>query len=87
MRATSITLTVWPRLLSVKTAATYSGVGPATIRDWIAAGVLTAVPMPGSTLRNRHGKTIAAADRRRIAKILIDRTDLDRLIDERKGTA
>jgi hypothetical protein len=73
-----------PRLLDVYKAAAYLCVGPQTVRDWVAAGLLSVVPMPGSTLRNRHGQVIAPASKRRIAKILIDRADLDRLIDEAK---
>jgi hypothetical protein len=77
----------WPRLLSLQLAAAYSSVGARTIEDWIHDGLIEPVPMPGSTLKDKAGNIIARAGRRRIAKILIDRADLDRLIDERKGVS
>jgi predicted site-specific integrase-resolvase len=77
----------WPRLLNVHLAASYLSVGPQTIRDWVAEGLITPVPMPGSTLRDNHGKKISAAGRRKISKILIDRADIDAFIEQRKGAA
>lgn len=77
---------VWPRLLDIHLAAVYLSVGEATVRDWVADGLLATVPMPGSTLRDRQGQVVAPASRRPIAKILIDRSDLDALIDQRKAT-
>lgn len=41
--------------------------------------------MPGSTIKDKSGNVIARAKARRIAKILLDREDLDRLISARKG--
>lgn len=41
--------------------------------------------MPGTTIKDKAGNIIARAKARRIAKILIDREDLDRLISSRKG--
>jgi hypothetical protein len=80
-----IAIAAWPRLLDIHLAAAYCSVGDRTVEDWIHDGLLTPVPMPGSTLRDRSGQVIATAGRRRIVKILIDRGDLDRLIDERRG--
>ena len=86
-RSTRLILAVWPRLLDVHKAADYMSLGPQTIRDWVNEEILMPVPMPGSTLRDRHGKIIAPASKRRIAKILIDRNDLDQLIEEAKRDA
>ena len=80
-----ISVACWPRLLDVHLAAAYLSVGEQTIRDYVADGILRPVEMPGSTLRDRNGKPIAHARDRRIAKILITREDLDRLIDERRA--
>jgi hypothetical protein len=77
----------WPRLLDTSLAAGYSGVKDQTIRDWIRDGLLIPVPMPGSAIRDKHGKLIASPSERKIAKLLIDREDLDALIDRRKGAA
>lgn len=83
----NITLTCWPRLLDIHSAAAYSSVGESTVRDWIADQILKPVEMPGSTLRDKAGNVIAHAKARRIVKILIDRADLDKLIDQRKREA
>jgi hypothetical protein len=59
--------------------------GISTLRDYVADGLLTPVQMPGSILREKNGKVIAHARTRKIAKILIDKSDLDNLINERKA--
>ena len=57
-----------PRLLNLKSAATYLGVSPWTIRDLEARGVLkrVTVPLPGGA---------------ELRKLLFDKLELDRLID------
>jgi hypothetical protein len=85
MRMARLALPGWPRLLSLDLSAAYCSVGSRTLEDWIHAGLITPVPMPGSTIKDKAGNVIATAGRRRIAKILIDKADLDRLIDERKA--
>jgi hypothetical protein len=74
----------WPRLLSLALAAQYLSVGKRILEDWIYDRILEPVPMPGSILKDKSGNVIARAKNRRIAKILIDREDLDQLIIERK---
>jgi predicted site-specific integrase-resolvase len=80
-------LLLWPRLLDLKTAATYLSIGSRTIEDWIRDGLLQPIPMPGSTIKDKSGNVIASAKSRRIAKILLDREDLDRLIEERRSAS
>ncbi|MBN2321254.1 MAG: helix-turn-helix domain-containing protein [Acidobacteria bacterium] len=80
------TIASWPRLLDLKTAAAYLSIGARTIEDWIRDGLLEPVPMPGSTIKDKSGKVICTAKSRRICKILIDREDLDRLIEERRAS-
>jgi hypothetical protein len=70
---------VWPRLLDVHLAAIYMSVGEGTIWDWIADGLLQPVQMPGTFLRDKNGRVIARPRSRKIVKILIDRSDLDRI--------
>lgn len=81
----TVNIAAWPRLLDIHLASAYCSVGDRTVEDWIHEGLLTPVPMPGSTLRDRQGHIITPASRRRIAKILIERSELDRLIHSRKG--
>ena len=76
----------WPRLLDLKAAATYLSVGKRTIEDWIRDGLLEPLPMPGSTIKDKRGNVVANAKSRRIAKILLDRQDLDQLIEERRAS-
>jgi hypothetical protein len=78
-------LPIIPRLLDLHLAAIYCSVGERTISDWISDKILNPVPMPGSTLRDKHGRIISRASQRKIVKILIDRKDIDALIDSRKG--
>ena len=87
MKERAITLATWPRLMDLSTAAAYTCLGISTLRDYVNDGILASVQMPGSTLRGRGGRVIAHSKVRRIAKILIDRADLDKLIDQRKAEA
>ena len=77
-------LAIWPRLLDLHLAATYCSVGERTVEGWVHERIIEPVPMPGSILKDKNGNVIASASRRRIAKILIDKADLDALIDQRK---
>jgi len=77
-------INTWPRLLDLRMAAAYLSIGSRTLQDWVADGILTPIPMPGSTIKDKSGNVIASAKHRRIAKILLDREDLDRLIKERR---
>ena len=61
-----------PRLLNLKSAATYLGVSPWTVRDLEARGVLKRVSVPLS----------AGAELR---KLLFDKVDLDHLIEAWKA--
>jgi hypothetical protein len=84
-RNTQRALACWPRLLDIHPAAQYFSVGVSTIRDYVADRILQPVEMPGSTIRGKSGKIVAHSKARKIAKILIDKADLDALIDERKA--
>jgi predicted site-specific integrase-resolvase len=66
-------------------AAQYLSVGESTIRDYLDDGLLRVVPLPGSTLRDRNGTVKVHAKNHKIAKILIDKTDLDAFIEARKA--
>jgi len=57
-----------PRLLNLKSAATYLGVSPWTVRDLEARGVLKRVSVPLSTSAE-------------LRKLLFDKVDLDHLIE------
>ena len=83
-RKTKLTVAAWPRLLDIHLSAVYGSVGESTVRDWIADGLLKPVAMPGSILRDKRGCIVAHGRNRRIAKVLIDRADLDSLIDSCK---
>lgn len=80
-----VTLATWPRLLDIHLAAQYLSIGESTVRDYIADRILQPVELPGSTLRDKAGNIIAHSKARRISKILIDKADLDALIDLRRA--
>lgn len=62
-----------PRLLSVEAAAQYLSVSSWSIRDYVASGRLPAVQLPAP---RGQGRTIR--------RVLIDRADLDALVDRWK---
>jgi len=76
----------WPRLLDIHLAAAYCSVGERTIEDWLYERILQRVCMPGTILRSKTRGVISGAKKRSIKKVLIDRQDLDLLINQRKGS-
>ncbi|MBZ5500542.1 MAG: helix-turn-helix domain-containing protein [Acidobacteriia bacterium] len=73
-----------PRLLSLKQAAAYLGVSYWLLRDYCLDGTLKAVRLPGSRLK-KNGRLVANSKDHLMRKIMLDREDLDRLIEESKG--
>ena len=69
------TLSPWPRLLDIRSAALYLGVSTRTIEQWIADEILRPVQMPGM------GRTL------KLRRVLMDRQDLDVLIERQKQAA
>ena len=77
-------MTAWPRLLSVEQAGQYLGVSVWTIREFINDGSIKAVPLPRpETLRQRERRALGDTVRR----LLIDRADLDELVESWKRRA
>jgi hypothetical protein len=68
------------RLLDVHGAASYLGLSVWTIRDYVARGILRAIQLPAS--EGREGEPPRSKPLRRV---LIDRGDLDRLVDASRG--
>ena len=69
------TLSQWPRLLDIRSAAAYLSVSTRTIEQWIADEILRPVQMPGM------GRTL------KLRRVLMDRQDLDELIERQKKAA
>jgi hypothetical protein len=65
------------RLLDVRGAAAYIGVSVWTLRDFVARGILRAVRLPASG--SRQG---APPRTKPLRRILIDRAELDRLVEQ-----
>ena len=78
-----------PRLLDIHGAAAYCSVGAETIRGWVDVGLLDPVKLPGcARMRTKDGGHERIDPRRRnLDKILIDRTELDALIERQRGAA
>ena len=72
-----------PRLLSLRQAAAYVGVSYWLLRDYVIDGTLRAVKLPGSRLK-KGGRVVANSKDHHMRKIMLDRSDLDQLIDECK---
>jgi predicted DNA binding CopG/RHH family protein len=70
-----------PRLLNVRQAAKYLGCSFWTIRDYVLQGLIQVVHLP--PLRARSG----ARQRESLRRVVIDRADLDKFVEMRKGSA
>jgi hypothetical protein len=74
----------FPRLLSLRQAAEYVGVSYWLLRDYVLDGTLQPVRLPGSRLK-KAGRVVANSKDHSMRKIMLDRADLDRLIEDCKG--
>lgn len=72
------------RLLSLQEAAAYLGVSYWTVRDYVQAGLLPRVALPCANRRVKGGVVIRRAGEESARRILVDRRDLDRLIERNK---
>lgn len=72
------------RLLNLHEAARYLGLSYWTMRDYVLDGIIARVELPCSRFRNRKGAVIRRAGDRGTRRILIDRTDLDKLVERSK---
>jgi hypothetical protein len=68
---------ITPRLLDLAGSAAYLHVSTWTIRDWVSAGVLVRVKLPGGA-GNPEGT---------LTRLLFDVRDLDQLVERGKGGA
>lgn len=71
------------RLMTLNQAAEYSGVSYWLLRDYCLDGILPIVRLPGSRLKGKKGIK-AHSTEHTMRKIMIDREDLDNLIEECK---
>ena len=69
----------WPRLLTLAGAAQYYSLSEDVIAELIAAGTLRRVTVPAPVTAKRRGGAIR--------RVLIDRADLDALVQVWKGHA
>lgn len=63
----------------------YSGISESTWRDYIAEGIIKPVRPPGSRLRKPGGAVETFAKDHQLRKILVDRLDVDGLIEKWKA--
>jgi hypothetical protein len=75
----------WPRLLDVESAAAYLSIGVQSLRDYVSDNLLIPVRLPGACLREKNGTIITRPSQRRMNKLLFDKADLDRFIEECKS--
>ena len=68
---------ILPRGLSIRDAAAYVGVSTWTVRSWLEAGTLKRLRIPMTSSETRKSGELR--------KILIDRVDLDNLIERWKS--
>ena len=70
-----------PRLVNLQQAAKYLGCSFWTIRDYVLQGLIPVVHLP--PLRARPG----ARQRQALRRVVLDRADLDKFVETRKGRA
>jgi hypothetical protein len=72
------------RLMTLKQAAEYCGLSYWLLRDYCLDGILPIVRLPGSRLKGNKGIKSHSTEHT-MRKIMIDREDIDQLIQECKG--
>jgi hypothetical protein len=72
-RPSASLVTVAPALLSVADAGRYLGVSSRTVEGYVAAGLLAPVRLP-SPRGGRH-----------LGRVLLERAELDRLVEQARG--
>jgi hypothetical protein len=72
------------RLLDLYQAATYTGLSYWTLRDYVTDGVIPVVKLPCGRQRTRAGVVSRKAGDTSARKILIDKRDIDALIEKSK---
>jgi excisionase family DNA binding protein len=73
------------RLMSLQDAAAYMGISYWSLREFVADGVLPAVRLPGTRIRAKGGKVVRhASAKTSMRRVLVDRRDLDALIEQCK---
>ena len=73
-----------PRIMNLLDAARYLGISKWTLRDWIADGLIPRVTLPCSRRRKKDGAIVRRAGEIEARRILVDRSDLDALIERSK---
>ena len=73
-------IAVWPEAMDLETIGIYTGTSASTARDWVNDGLLEPLALPGTFLRDKTGKVIAAPHQRKLAKIVVLRADVDALL-------
>jgi len=73
------------RLMTLRQAAAYSGLSYWLLRDYCLDGILPIVRLPGSRLKGQNGGVSCHSTEHTIRKIMVDREDIDRLIQKCKG--
>jgi hypothetical protein len=75
-----------PRLLDLHNAARYMSLSYWTVRDLVNAGQLPAVKVPCMfTWNSKKKMRVRVNDGRSVRRVLLDRLDLDRFIEQCKG--
>lgn len=73
-----------PRLMNLRDAARYIGLSYWTLRDYVADGLIPRVSLPCSRRRKAGGAIVRRAGDTETRRILVDRSDLDTLIEKCK---
>jgi len=76
------TVHAWPAACNLSISGEYLSVAPTTVKDYVAAGLIKTVELPGNTLRDKGGGIISRAGSRKMRKIFIMLSELDRFLEQ-----
>jgi hypothetical protein len=81
------TIACWPEAMDLETIGAYTSTSTATARDWVRAGLLQPLKLPGSCIRARNGRVILRPQDHELHKIIIMKTDVDAFLARCRGAA
>ncbi len=86
-RAARRSLTAWPEAMDLETIGLYTCTSTSTARDWVTDHLLEPIALPGTFLRDKAGNVIARPSHRKLAKIIVLKSDVDALLRRCRGAA
>ena len=81
-----VSMACWPEAMDLETIGQYTSTSTSTARDWVSDGLLEPLALPGTFLRDKQGNVIAKPSQRKLAKIIVLKSDVDAFLKRCRGT-